>query len=374
MRIAVDARVLGLPQLRGIGSYLCELLAAWPAPDDTFVLFSHAPIAPGRCAGPAALETHVVPQPRGHRFRVWDWRSLPRAVAGQAPDLFWGPANQAVPLGGLPQVVTVHDTLLQERVRHADAWQRLFHQRLSPWWLRRHAARVIAVSRFTQSRIEAVLGYPPQRTAVIPNGATLPPRPFPNREAALAYLQGQGLARGPFVLALGAESPWKNTAKALQAFALAARDRPDMDFLVAGAQPRAREAFKALGRQLGLGPRLRLLPFVERQDRDALYQAAAVFVYPSLFEGFGLPPLEAMALETPVVASDATAIPEVTGRAARLVRADDPAELARAILEVLSDPGAAQALVAAGLENIKRFSWSEAARAHRNLFKDCLSQ
>lgn len=373
MRIAVDARVLGLAELRGIGSTLCELLAAWPDPADVFILISQRPIPSDRLQSPARLENVVVPPMAGYRLRVWDWLALPRAVKGLGPDLFWGPANQAYPLAGVPQVTTVHDTLLQERVRHAGFSERLFHNTVSPWWVRRHARQVITVSQFAKGRIQAVFGCKANRVRVIANGAALPDRPFPDKTAALAHVQEQGLTRQPYVLALGAESPWKNTEGVLRAFALAAPDMPQWDFLVAGVQARARAGFEALGRELGLGDRLRLLPFVSRRDRDALYQGAAVFVYPSLFEGFGLPPLEAMALETPVVASGAASIPEVVGQAARLVDAADPAALAQGILDVLGSPELARRLVVAGLANIRQYRWPDAAVAHRALFQECLS-
>ena len=372
MRIAVDAKVLSLPELRGIGSSVCELLAAWPEPGDTFVLVSPAPIPAARLDSPAALEFLVVPEPRGSRFRVWEWWSLPRAVRRLRPDMVWSPANRAVPVAGLAQATAVHDTLLQERVRPEGATDRLFHQVLYPYWTRRHARRIITVSRFSGQRVQAVFGCDPARLRVIPNGATVPPRPFANRDQARAHLRERGLADRPYVLALGAESPWKNTGGALRAFAALSREDAQVDFVLAGIQERSRERFESMGRELGLDGRLRLPGFVDRLDRDALYQGAEVFVYPSLFEGFGLPPLEAMALETPVVASGAASIPEVVGDAALVVDAGDPQALARAILAVLRSPELRDRLVAAGLDNIKRFTWAKSAAAHREVFQECL--
>jgi len=373
MRIGVDARVFSLPELRGIGSYLTELLAAWPVASDTFVLMSPGPIPGVRLQSPASLETVVVPHPRGYRFRVWDWWSLPRAVGRIRADLLWSPANQAVPLAGLPQVVTIHDTLLQERVLHDALLDRLFHGSVSPFWVRRYATRVITVSRFSLDRIQTVYSLASGVGRVIYNGATLAPRPFQDKSLARMHLREKGLVPGPFVLALGAESSWKNTEGAIRAFALVAREVPDVAFVLAGVQDGARERFDALRRELGLGQRLRILAFVDQEDRDALYQGAEVFVYPSLFEGFGLPPLEAMALGTPVVASRAASIPEVVGQAGLLVDATDPAELSRGVLRVLQSTELAQTLVAAGLENIRRFRWSDAAEAHRELFLESLA-
>ena len=371
MRIAVDARVLSLPELRGIGSYLCELLAAWPEKNDTFVLLSPDSISPERLKSPCTIEVQVVPEPRGSRFKVWDWWSLPRAVRQASPDLLWAPANQAVPVGRVPQVVTIHDTLLQERVQHAGAIDRVFYNLVSPWWVRRHATRVVSVSGFSRGRIQAVFGYDANLVRVIHNGATLPERPFGGKGQARDYLREKGLAVRPYVLALGAESPWKNTEGAMRAFALVAREVPEVDFILSGVQPRSRKNFEFLQSELGLADRLQILGYTDRLDRDALYQGAEVFVYPSLFEGFGLPPLEAMALDTPVVASGAASIPEVVGQAALVVDASDIQELARSILAVLRSPEKARELVRAGRENARRFRWSDSAAAHRSLFTEC---
>lgn len=371
MRVAVDASVLHLPELRGIGSYLSEVLAAWPDPDDVFLLLSPGPIPQERLRGAAQKRVVVCPEPRGSRFYTWRWWSLPRAVRRLAPDLLWSPANQTAPVAGLPQAVTIHDSLLQERVRHDSPIERFYHGRLTPWWTRRYAARIITVSEFSKARIAAVFACAPERIRVIANGANLPARPFASKAQARAHLAARKLVDRPYVLVLGAESPWKNTEGALRAFALVSRQVPDVDFVAVGAQPGARARFSALGRELGISSRLRLPGFVEPGDRDALYQGAEVFVYPSLFEGFGLPPLEAMALDTPVVASDAAAVPEVAARAARCVDAADPEALARAIVEVLRSPELHRSLVAAGRENLKRFRWSDAARAHRDLFREC---
>jgi glycosyltransferase involved in cell wall biosynthesis len=374
MRIAVEARTLCLPELRGIGVYLSEILAAWPDPADSFVLIVPRPVPAGRLCPRANLEVMVVPEPRGSRFRVWDWLSLPRAVRQAAPDLLWSPANQAVPVKGLLQVVTIHDTLLQELVQHTNIFERFFHRVVCPMWVRGHAARVITVSRFSRGRIKDLIARDRPPVRVIGNGATLPAKPFAKKGQALAYLREKGLVTRPYVLALGAESSWKNTEGAMRAFALVSRAEPDMDFVLAGVQDRAQQRFNALRQELGLGQRLNILGYVDRFDRDALYQGARVFVYPSLFEGFGLPLLEAMALETPVVASKEAAIPEVTGRAALLADASDPKALAGAILAVLRTPELAAGMVASGLVNIERFTWEDSAKAHWNLFRECLNQ
>jgi len=374
MRIAVDARVLALKEVRGIGLYLGELLAAWPDPDDVFLLFTPRPIPGDRLVSGAILSSVRVPEPKGWRVRVYDWWSLPRAARRAAPDILWGPANQAIPLTGIPQAVTIHDTLLQERVRHETLLDAFFHRAVSPAWARRYARRVICVSRFAASRVTEVIGCGPDRIRVIENGATLPARSFATRQDAREHARAKGLADKPYVLALGAESPWKNSIGALEAFARVSQAMPAMEFVLAGVQPSAQGELGSLRDALHLTDRLRIHGFLDRLSLTALYQGAEIFVYPSLFEGFGLPPLEAMALSTPVAASNAASIPEVVGDAAELTDASDPAALAASILRVLGDENRARELAAAGKRNIERFTWERSAREHRQLFEECIAQ
>jgi len=374
MRIAVDARVLALAELRGIGSYVSEILAAWPDPDDVFLLFAPRPIPHEGLTGRARFSSVIVSEPRGSRVRVYDWFSLPRAMRTAGPDLIWSPANQAVPLAGVPQAVAIHDTLLQERVRHETLLDKLFHCALSPAFVRRYASRVICVSGFAAGRVSRIFNVEASRIRVIANGARLPARPFASRREAREYLAAKGLVDRPYALALGAGSPWKNSEGALRAFAKVSQAAPDIHFVLAGVQPEAKERLYALRDALGLADRLRIHGFVDRRSLEALYQGARVFVYPSLFEGFGLPPLEAMALSTPVAASNAASIPEVTGPAAELADASNPDALAAAILAILGDKARARELVLAGRRNIERFSWERSASAHRRLFTECLAR
>ena len=178
MRIAVDATVLALPELRGIGSYLTEILAVWPEPADTFALIAPRPVPANRLSSPANLEVVVAPEPRGSRFHVWRWLALPRAVRRLAPDVLWCPANEAAPVTSAPQVVSIHDTLQQERVRHETRLEALYHNRISPWWTRRYAARVITESTFSRGRIAAIFRCDPALVRFIPDGATLAVKPF----------------------------------------------------------------------------------------------------------------------------------------------------------------------------------------------------
>ena len=392
MRIAMDARILTLPQIRGMGNYILEILKAWPEPGDQFFLFAEPSARQPALSLPNPLEWHRVPSPRGSRVHIWDWWALPRALkrSSFSPDLFWSPANRIFPLGRLPQVVTVHDTLLQEKVRFDDPVERIYHR----WWpraaARKYARKIITVSRFSASRIHKVFHYPRHRIHTVYNGATLGPHrqaseepsplrsdtcPVPPLPIPTIPISEKNEARPPYIYALGAESPWKNTIGVLKAFAHIQRIVPGINLIISGVQDRFMPILAHQCQKLNLRQdRIILKGFVDDTTRDRLYAAAAVFIYPSLFEGFGLPPLEAMALGTPVVASHAASIPEVVGRAALLTDASRPECLAHAVIRVLKDKALRQRLITRGRQHITRFQWQTSACRHRQIMAAAIEQ
>jgi len=371
MRIAVDARVLALPEIRGIGAYLMEILAAWPEAEDEFILAFDDGNLPDSLKSPARLTPARIPSPRGSRFHVWDMWALPRFMADRRADrladVFWSPANAAFPVKSVPQVVTIHDTLLQELVPF-KGFDRLYFRSVQPALARRFAGQILTVSDHAAGRVRDVFGLPAERINRIPNGATLPRRSFRDERALEELLRDALGVSCPYVYVLGAQSRWKNTAAALEAFALAARRHPDLRLVVSGLQEGVGVEMKNLALQLGIKDSVKLFGFISREMRDALYQGAEIFLYPSLFEGFGLPPLEAMALGTPVVASNAASIPEVVGDAALLVDARSPEKMAEAISRLADDKELRARMVRLGEERIRRFRWKDSAAAHREQF------
>ena len=370
MRIGIDARILSLSELRGMAAYLMEILKAWPEPKDSFVLFTEQMPIHGRFALKNAVKWQEIPSPRGSRIHIWDWWALPRFLK-QHPamvDIFWSPANLVFPLNHLPQVVTIHDTLLQERVNFKDPIDRAYYRYWVPGITRCCAHGVITVSRFSAGRIKKKFHYPGTKIHVIPNGASLVHSSV-NREKTGKVLARLGITPFSYVYALGAESPWKNTLGVLRAFAQVRTFLPEIVLVLSGVQERFMDQVHSECKSLGLDREdaVILLGYVDDMTRDSLYAGAALFVYPSLFEGFGLPPLEAMALGTPVVASNAASIPEVVGRAALLVDAFDPKGLADAMVRVLRDKKLRTDLITKGRQHINRFKWKVAAVRHRHI-------
>ena len=313
------------------------------------------------------FEWRIVPSPKGSRFHIWDWLALGNAVKKESLDVFWSPANKAFPIRGIPQVVTIHDTLLQERVVHPDIISEIYYQLITPLFSRWFADRIITVSRFSGKRIGQIFRFPPKKTHIIYNGArlstkTVTPKMLEKTRKTL------GIPDKDYIYALGAESEWKNTLGLLEAFKHVLEKQPRIHLVVSGIQTRVMETVLKYCRQMDLpGESLTLLGFVSKEQRDCLYAGATLFVYPSLFEGFGLPPLEAMAMGTPVVASNAASIPEVVGNAALNVDASVPRSLAKGILSLLNDKILQTELIKNGDRNIHRFQWEISAKRHRSV-------
>jgi glycosyltransferase involved in cell wall biosynthesis len=324
--IAIDARAAARPELGGVERWARELAARLPA------------LRPGAYAvlSPPAGFAHGA----GH---AWEQLVLPlRARRARA---LLCPANLA-PVAHPRTVVVLHDAAA---LRHPAwyspayaAWQR----RVLPLIARR-ARHVITVSAFSRGELVDLLGIPPERISVVPGGVDPAFSPAADAQRARAAL---GLTR-PYVLCVASHTARKNLA----ALVPAARALDGVDVVVAGGH---RPQFAA---EAGLDP-LRLLGHVPDALLPGLYAGAEAFALPSLYEGFGLPVLEAMAAGTPVVAASTTALPETCGGAARLVAPDGEA-VRDALGDLLGDAAERERLRAAGLRRAAGFSWDATARA-----------
>lgn len=272
------------------------------------------------------------PPALAHRAgHAWEQGWLPLAARGA--ELIYSPANLA-PVASRRNVVVIHDVAA---LRHPEWYGRAYvtWQRALLPAIARRARLVITVSEFSRREIEEVLGV---RAEVIPNGVD-------ERFEPLAET-------GDYVLAVGTRIARKNL-KALEATAKALQNA-GIELVAAGSARSYMQQEKAAIKQLG---------YVPDAELPALYAKARAVVMPSLYEGFGLPCLEAMASGTPVVAANRGALPETCGDAALLVDPDDPQEVAAAMLRAATDEPTRTRLIEAGRERAARFTWERAARA-----------
>jgi len=369
LRIALDARRVAD---FGIGTYIRNLVRTLAKLDSTnrYTLITQAPAVPEFADLPSNFEVALYEKKSKPGFAQLGFTMFLRRLGA---DLHHIPLN-AVPLWmPKPYLVTVHDmsTLLFANPTG-------YRSNLRHFYLRRgllHADRVLAVSSATRHDVETVLGIPANRIQVVYNAPD--PMFFP------ASNGGNGASEGgieeqqrlldryrihyPFLLYVGRTNPQKNIPRLVEAFAVLRgelRHHPaysDLRLIIIGDEISRNSALRHAVIQSRVEDVVRFLGFVPIETLRAFYQAASAFVFPSLYEGFGLPPLEAMACGTPVVCSNVTSLPEVVGDAALIVNPENVFDIARGMKEVLLDEVLRERLVGRGIEQGRKFNWERAA-------------
>jgi glycosyltransferase involved in cell wall biosynthesis len=283
---------------------------------------------------------------------------LPRLAAREGVDLMHSLASTAPLWGRFRRVVTVHD-LIYARFPEAHAGIRDLGMRLLVPMAVRRSHRVIVDSHSTQRDLVELLGTPAERIDVVPLGVGTVRRCEPMAERELRRRLDLGERR--IALSLSAKRPHKNLAALIGALArIPAERRP---LLVLPGYPTAHEAeLRERACAAGIQEDVHFLDWLSGEEFEGLWQLAEVFVFPSLYEGFGLPVLEAMARGVPVACSSASSLPEVAGDAALMFDPHDEAAIATAIERLFSDSAEVERLRARGLERAREFTWERTAR------------
>ncbi len=338
--VALHVGQLLQPVPGGIGRYVRALVRELP---DAGVELST--FAAGTPAGVPAGHVDLGP-PRGAlRYDLWHRVGRPRVRTDS--DVVHAP-SLAVPPVTVPLVVTVHDVAFLRFPELSTRRGVRFHAR-GLELARRHAAVVVTPSAFTRDELVRE-GFAPERIHVAPHGAPPPPMSEPAGDAAVLHRLG---VSEPFVLAVGTVEPRKQFDVA----AAAVDGLAPVQLVIAG--PPGWSDVPGLG-----GPRVRLLGAVDDPTLDALYRRARVSVVPSAYEGFGFPVIEAMARGCPVVASDASSLPEVAGGAGVLVAPGDVGAWRHAVERVVGDDDERARLAAAGTARAAEFTWARSAALH----------
>ena len=285
------------------------------------------------------------------------------------PHLYWFP--QLLPC---PYVVTAHDVLEHMyRQRHRSGSRRWLHFYLTRRMLNR-AARIFAVSNFTKKDVETLFRVPPAKIEVIYNAIDDRFRQGHASDADRQFIAERYQVNYPFVLYAGRISPHKNLVRIIEAFSalkteLARQDAfPDLKLIIIGDELSREPELRRTVVRSAVQNDVRFLGFVPIDVLRIFYDQAKVFVFPSLYEGFGLPPLEAMALGTPVVTSNTSSLPEVVGNAAMRVNPENVFEIMRALHRVLVDQPLRERLKQRGYEQAAKFSWEASARRVLDLY------
>lgn len=366
MHIGIDARLWGEPR-SGIGRYTRSLATALieARPDDHWVLYVDRP---GAVVPHGATVRHL-PWPQRLVWTLW---ALPRDLRGHPVDLFHGLTGFELPPNSRCRLVTTVHDLIPLRFPGLVPWRHRWAVRCLLGSALRRATRVIAVSDATKAEIQGRYPIPDAKIAVVPEA---PARHFgPPSAAARATIHARYRLDSPYVLFVGLLEPKKNLPTLLRAVARVHRARSwgATRLVVAGAPGWDTGHLAAEARRLGIETVVQFLGPVPDAELPALYGEAVAFVFPSLWEGFGLPVLEAMATGTPVIASCRGALPEVTAGAALLVE-PDVAPLADALDSILADPSLRDRLREAGLARARTFSWERTATETLAVYRAALS-
>ncbi|NJN83490.1 MAG: glycosyltransferase family 4 protein [Caldilineaceae bacterium] len=354
--------ILALPEAAG---HQWRLYVETPPPSDSFEIDGAA-----TNLSDSNVQLRVLPA-----RRLWTHRSLAKEIDRHPPDVLFIPAHVlpfVLPASRLPaSVVTVHD-LGYHRFPDAHTHTQRLYLNISTRWAAFAASRLIAVSRATSADLRRFYGIRDDRIRVVHEGVHR--FPTPSAVALAETTRRYGVGR-PYGFYVGTLQPRKNLLRTIQAYAsLHQRGAVEWDLVLAGAEGWGSQSLKAEVDRAGLGGRVHFPDYVPDSELSALFGGARFFCFPSLFEGFGLPILEAQSLGVAVLTSNSSSLPEVAGDAALLVDPTDVDAIAAAMLRLSQDEALRAELIAKGYENVKRFSWEKAAKETLAVLEEAASQ
>jgi alpha-1,3-rhamnosyl/mannosyltransferase len=362
LRVGIDGRAFGSPA-GGVRRYVRGLVQGIAALEEPLDLVA---LGGDRQAIPASLD--VIPEPLHPPTNLgWMWVGLPLAAARGRVDLIHAPAYTGPLVAGAPVVLTIHDVSYERRPEwnpyRRDRLRRAFYRRSA-----RSAAHILTDSAFSAAEITAAYGIAASRLTVAPLGVDTS---FVPLEAGVPCELPSGV-RTPFLLHVGDLHERRNVGVVVEALA-AARRRfgtvSALSLVLAGVDRGVGDGLLELAGRAGVAEALVRLGAVGEERLRDLYRGAAAVVYPSLYEGFGLPVLEAMASGAPVIAARAASIPEVLGDAGLLVEPLDVGAWTDAIVRVVNDDGQRERMRDAGRRRAAEFTWARTARITVDVYR-----
>jgi glycosyltransferase involved in cell wall biosynthesis len=373
MHVGLNLAFLVPGETGGMETYARELIAALigEAPEVRFTPFLSEEAAQDTSAPWSAIPAVTLPV-RARQRAQWVWgeqRLLPGLAQSRQIDVVHSFASTSPLWGQFGRVVTIHDLIYRIYPEAHSSLRRRGMAMLVPLSARR-SHRIIAPSERTRDDLVRLLQVPREKVDVVPEGVRVPTG-VPT-ETALEIRARLGLGTRPLVLTLSAKRPHKNLTRLLEGLALIpAGKRPVL--LLPGYRTPWQSGLQRKAAILGIEADVRFLDWVSPDELESLFAATDCFVFPSLYEGFGLPVLEAMARGVPVACSNRAALPEVANGAARFFDPERPDEIAAAISTLLTDEAEASRLARAGSARAGTFSWSRAACATLAVYERALT-
>lgn len=368
MRLGVNLLFLIPGEVGGTETYARRLLEALVEtfPQDEYVLFCNRENAGTFAAGPGVTRVPCPVTARSRARRIlYEQVALPSLARRQGVELLWSPGYTSPFRCPCPSVVTIHDLQFRHHPEDFSTMERLATRLLVKASCVR-ADHVLTVSRNAAEDIVRLNGVPADRVTAVHHGVAREFASPIDAERSRALLGAVGVSR-PFLLAIANSYPHKNLAGLVRAYARIEEAVPHALVIVGQARRGEPALQEALG-QLKHPARVLRLKGLPEETLRALYQAADLFVFPTLFEGFGLPVIEAMASGAPVACSDIPTLREVAGDAAEFFDPADARDMAQRVHALLQDDARRRALRASGLAHARAFTWTRAAQASRDAF------
>ncbi len=302
---------------------------------------------------------------------VWLWAGLERELKRQQPALFHAAAFLGAWRAPCPMLVNVFDTTYLTYPHHFD-WKWHFYARTIMPRSIQNAAAILTLSQHARGEICNAYRVAPERVHIVAPGIGAEFQPIQNAEALAALRAKYELPRN-YLLYVGGTPPRKNLPTLIAAFARARRQREDLMLVLAGARMLTDAPVERAIADCGVAPYVIRLGYVPQTDLPLLYGGAQAFVYASMLEGFGIPPVEAMACGTPVISVPNPPMPEVLGDAAWFTENDSPEALGAGIVHVVSDDALQNTLRQCGIERARLYSWDASARKTIALYENVLA-
>lgn len=377
-RIGIDVTP-AVTQGGGIGRYTRELVNALVKSGDDYRYHLFSARQPRELPvqdpvpGGDNITHHRAPVGERWLYRLWHRLRVPLPIqwfTGQL-ELFHSPDFVLPPVwGNIPTLLTVHDlsfvhfpdTFTPSLVRYLN--------RTVPASVKR-ATHILADSEATKDDLVGIWNTPADKVTVLYSGVNRRFRPDSDVQKTALVRQRYGLDEEPYLLSVSTLQPRKNYQMLIRAFRQVAARYPH-NLVIAGSKGWLYEQIVSEVRAQNLTGRVRFIGFVDDNDLPTLYSGAALFVFPSLYEGFGLPLLEAMACGVPVLTSDSSCLPEIAGEAAIQLAPENQEDWTHAMLETLGDPSRRTKMVAAGFLQAREFTWSKAARQLLGIYQNLL--
>ncbi|MGE5425928.1 MAG: glycosyltransferase family 4 protein [Bacillota bacterium] len=377
-RIGIDARFYG-PVGKGLGRYVQEVadrVIAGGKDEFEFVVFLSQDNFESFSCPPNAVKRLV-------RLRWYSWREqvfFPRLIAREKLDLIHFPHFNVPLFTPVPFIVTIHDLILTRfPSRRASMlppviyWLKQIAYRVVVRSAIQRAREVITVSEFTKNDIIERFKADPDKIRITYEGVA--DLSGEQETDSASVLLKYGISR-PFLLYVGNAYPHKNLDRLLEAYSALRKNRPEFSLVMVGKHDyfyrRIIEQAETLGLNASMQGKAVFPGFVPDADLSSLYKEASLYIFPSLYEGFGLPPLEAMSHSCPVVSSDQGSLPEILSDAAEYFNPYEAGNIAAAIERVLADNRRQQELVTRGREHISKYSWQDCARKTLDSYRQAL--